>query len=159
MTTAVAAKATMGLRSEGKAEITKALHHLTIKDQLPLASATWLACAPGPISRPRKPSGLQVSNPLRKWGLAVAARRGRNKAAVAVARKLCVAVWHVMQGHVIGAIERTGSLHIKLHKLATEVGAPTIKAMAYETKTAFVQQQLYLLRSYPSPNYMSASFG
>src|SRR5213079_359603 len=45
---------------------------------------------------------LQVNNPLQKWGLAIALRRGRNKAAVAVARKLCVAVWHVMQGHVIG---------------------------------------------------------
>jgi len=33
---------------------------------------------------------LQVNNPLQKWGLAIAARRGRNK--VAVARKLCVAV-------------------------------------------------------------------
>src|SRR5437660_7123924 len=35
---------------------------------------------------------LQVNNPLQKWGLAIAARRGRNKAAEAVARKLCVAV-------------------------------------------------------------------
>ena len=33
---------------------------------------------------------LEVNNPLQKWGLAVASRRGRNKAAVAVARKLCV---------------------------------------------------------------------
>jgi len=77
---------------------------------------------------------LQVSNPLQKWGLAVAARRGRNKAAVAVARKLCVAVWHVMKGHVIGAIERMDTLHTKLGKLATELGVPAIKAMGYETK-------------------------
>src|SRR5437660_3313809 len=35
---------------------------------------------------------LQLNNPLQKWGLAIALRRGRNKAAVAVARKLCVAV-------------------------------------------------------------------
>src|SRR6266478_5154212 len=46
---------------------------------------------------------LEVNNPLQKWGLAVAARRGRNKAAVAVARKLCVAFWHVLMGHAIGA--------------------------------------------------------
>ena len=92
---------------------------------------------------------LQVDNPLQKWGLAVAARRGRNKAAVAVARKLCVAVWHVMQGHLIGAIERIDTLHTKLHKLATELGVPTIKAQGYETKEAFVQKKLYLLRSYP----------
>src|SRR5205823_9116769 len=91
---------------------------------------------------------LEVNNPLQKWGLALAARRGRNKAAVAIARKLCVAVWHVMQGHVIGAIERMDTLHTKLHKLATELGVPTIKQLGYETKEAFVQKKLYLLRSY-----------
>jgi transposase len=92
---------------------------------------------------------LQVDNPLQKWGLAVAMRRGRNKAAVAVARKLCVAIWHGMQGHLIGAIERLDTLHTKLHKLATELGMPAIKALGYETKEAFVQKKLYLLRSYP----------
>jgi transposase len=92
---------------------------------------------------------LQVNNPLQKWGLAIAARRGRNKAAVAVARKLCVAVWHVMQGHVIGAIDRIDTLHTKLHKLATELGLNSIKQLGFETKEAFVQKKLYLLRSYP----------
>ena len=92
---------------------------------------------------------LQVENPLRKWGLAVAARRGRNKAAVAVARKLCVAVWHVLHGHSIGALERLDTLHTKLHKFATELGVPAIKALGYETKEAFVQKKLYLLKSYP----------
>jgi transposase len=92
---------------------------------------------------------LQVNNPLQKWGLAVAMRRGRNKAAVAVARKLCVAVWHVLQGHAIGALERLDTLHTKLHKLATDLGVPAIKALGYETKEAFVQKKLYLLRSYP----------
>lgn len=91
---------------------------------------------------------LQVENPLQKWGLAVALRRGRNKAAVAVARKLCVAVWHVLQGHVIGAIERMDTLHTKLHKFATELGVPAIKELGYETKEAFVQKKLYLLKSY-----------
>jgi len=92
---------------------------------------------------------LQVDNSLQKWGLAVAMRRGRNKAAVAVARKLCVAVWHVLQGHVIGAIARMDTLHTKLHKLATELGVPTIKQLGFQTKEAFVQKKLYLLRSYP----------
>jgi transposase len=59
---------------------------------------------------------LQVNNPLQKWGLVVAMRRGKNKAAVAVARKLCVAVWHLLQGHPIGALERLDTLHTKLHK-------------------------------------------
>jgi transposase len=92
---------------------------------------------------------LQVDNPLQKWGLAIAMRRGRNKAAVAVARKLCVAVWHVMQGHLIGAIERMDTLHTKLHKLATDLGVTAIKQLGYKTKQAFVQKKIYLLRSYP----------
>jgi len=92
---------------------------------------------------------LQVNNPLQKWGLSVAARRGRNKAAVAVARKLCVAVWHLLQGHLIGALERLDTLETKLGKLATELGLATIKAQGYESKAAFIAQKLYLLKSYP----------
>jgi transposase len=92
---------------------------------------------------------LQVPNPLQKWGLSVAARRGRNKAAVAVARKLCVAIWHVLQGHVIGALERLDSLETKLGKLATDFGLSAIKALGYESKETFIQHKLYLLKSYP----------
>jgi transposase len=92
---------------------------------------------------------LQVDNPLQKWGLAVAARRGRNKAAVAVARKLCVAIWHLLQGHPVGALEPLKRLEVKLAKLATELGLPEIKAQGYQTKTAFIEKKLYLLRSYP----------
>ncbi len=92
---------------------------------------------------------LLVANPLQKWGLAVAARRGRHKAAVAVARKLAVAVWHVLQGHVIGTIERFDTLQTKVFKLATELGLSEIKAQGYQSKEAFVQKKLYLLRSYP----------
>jgi transposase len=91
---------------------------------------------------------LQVDNPLQKWGLAVAARRGRNKAAVAVARKLTVAIWHVLQGHAIGALERVDRLYLKLFKLATEVGVSAIQAQGYESKEAFIQKKLYVLRSY-----------
>jgi transposase len=92
---------------------------------------------------------LQVDNPLQKWGLALAMRRGRNKAAVAVARKLCVAVWHILQGHPFGALERVDRLHAKLHKFATELGVAAIKTLGFESKEAFVQKKLYLLRSYP----------
>lgn len=92
---------------------------------------------------------LEVANPLQKWGLAVAARRGRNKAAVAVARKLCVAVWHVLMGHVIGALERLDTLETKLSKFATEIGPAALTALGYNNKADFVQKKLYVLRSYP----------
>jgi transposase len=92
---------------------------------------------------------LQVDNPLRKWGLAVAARRGRNKAAVAVARKLCVAIWHLLQDHPIGALEPEQRLKVKLAKLATELGLTEIKAQGYKSKATFIEKKLYLLQSYP----------
>ena len=92
---------------------------------------------------------LEVNNPLQKWGLAVAARRGRNKAAVAVARKLCVALWHVLMGHVIGALERPDTLETKLSKFATEIGSAALTAFGYNNKADFVEKKLYVLRSYP----------
>lgn len=92
---------------------------------------------------------LEVNNPMQKWGLAVAARRGRNKAAVAVARKLCVALWHVLMGHSIGALERLDTLTTKLSKFATEVGPAALKALGFNNKTDFVTKKLYVLRSYP----------
>ncbi|MGA9608983.1 MAG: hypothetical protein WBR21_18435 [Rouxiella badensis] len=92
---------------------------------------------------------LQVDNPLQKWGLAVAARRGRNKACVAVARKLCVAIWHLLQGHPIGALEPVERLKTKLGKLATELGLREIKSQGYENKTTFIEKKLYILQSYP----------
>ncbi len=91
---------------------------------------------------------LGVDNPLRKWGLA-AARRARNKAAVAVARKLAAAVWHVLMGHVIGALEPLERLRAKLFKLATEIGVPAIKAAGYESKESFIEKKLCILKSYP----------
>jgi transposase len=92
---------------------------------------------------------LLVDNPLQKWGLAVAARRGRNKATVAVARKLAVAVWHVLQGHPIGAIENVPRLRAKVFKLATDIGLPKIKALGHKSKNAFIEDKLSLLTSYP----------
>jgi transposase len=57
---------------------------------------------------------LQVDNPLQKWGLGVALRRGANRAAVAVARKLTVAVWHIMKDHWSAALEVTKTLTTKI---------------------------------------------
>jgi hypothetical protein len=79
----------------------------------------------------------------------VAARRGRNKAAVAVARKLCVALWHVLMGHVIGALERLDTLQTKLSKFATEIEPVALHAFGYDNKADFVERELYVLRSYP----------
>lgn len=92
---------------------------------------------------------LTTVNPLQKWGLSVALRRGQNKAAVAVARKLTVAVWHVLQGHWNKALEETTTLLTKLTKLATELGVATLQELGYASKIAFQEQKLEVLRTHP----------
>lgn len=92
---------------------------------------------------------LTTHNPLQKWGLSVAFRRGPNKAAVAVARKLTVAVWHVLKGHWNQALEETTTLLTKLTKLATELGVQTLKELGYASKIAFQEQKLHVLRTHP----------
>jgi transposase len=92
---------------------------------------------------------LTTNNPLQKWGLSVALRRGINKAAVAVARKLTVAVWHVLKGHWNQLLEETTTLLTKLTKLATELGVPTLKELGYASKIAFQEQKLHVLRTHP----------
>ena len=67
----------------------------------------------------------------------------------AVARKLCVALWHVLMGHVIGALERLDTLETKLSKFATEIGPAALRAFGYNNKAEFVERKLYVLRSYP----------
>ena len=92
---------------------------------------------------------LTTVNPLQKWGFSVALRRGMNKAAVAVARKLTVAVWHVLQGHWNQAVDENSTLLTKLMKLATELGVATLRELGYASKLSFQQEKLQVLRTYP----------
>ena len=68
---------------------------------------------------------------------------------MAVARKLCVAIWHVLMGHMIGALERLDMLKTKLSKFATEIGPDALIASGYDSKSDFVEKKLYVLCSYP----------
>jgi transposase len=92
---------------------------------------------------------LTTQNPLQKWGLSVAMRRGTNKAAVAVARKLTVAVWHVLKGNWNKLLDETSTLLTKLFKLATELGADTLQELGYAGKTDFQDKMLGVLRTHP----------
>jgi transposase len=92
---------------------------------------------------------LTTQNPLQKWGLAVALRRGMNRAAVAVARKLVTSVWHLLKGHWNRGFEETTTLTTKLYKLATELGVPVLKELGYESKAQFQERKLYQLRVTP----------
>lgn len=61
---------------------------------------------------------------LGQWGWKLFARKGnRNVAVAAVARKLLVQVWHMLQGNPPTALETDKSFRLKLHKLAVVLGA------------------------------------
>jgi len=92
---------------------------------------------------------LTTQNPLQKWGLSVALRRGTNKAAVAVARKLAVASWHILKGHWNKLLEETTTLLTKLFKLATELGVSTLHELGYDSKATFQEKMLGVLRTHP----------
>lgn len=60
---------------------------------------------------------------LGRWGWKLFARKGsRNVAVAAVARKLLVQVWHLLQGNPPTARETDQSFRLKLHKLAVALG-------------------------------------
>lgn len=60
---------------------------------------------------------------LGQWGWKLFARKGnRNVAVAAVARKLLVQVWHMLQGNPPNALETDKSFRLKLQKLAVILG-------------------------------------
>jgi len=83
----------------------------------------------------------QKNNPLHKWGWKLLIRKHRNLAAAAVARKLTVAIWHLLMGHYTPLEELGEHLQVKLLKLATLLGSETLKEMGYSNRTQFLEAE------------------
>jgi transposase len=84
-------------------------------------------------------------SPLHRWGWALCFRRNKKVAAVAIARKLTVACWYLLQGRFSSLEEIDQTLQTKIHKLATVVGRQGIKALGYASLTAFKEEKCKLL--------------
>jgi transposase len=70
------------------------------------------------------------NNALAKWGKKLFARKGsRNLAVAAVARKLTVAIWYLMQGRWTPLEEIDEALHHKINTMITHVGTPALKIL------------------------------
>jgi transposase len=83
---------------------------------------------------------LRHENPLKKWGWKLAMRKGkkgRNCAAVAVARKLVVACWYRMQGLFTPLEEVTDKLRLQIGQWILAVGEKKIKALGHKTRKDF----------------------
>jgi len=89
----------------------------------------------------------QRGSPLHKWGWKLALRKHRNQAVTAVARKLLVAIWHLLMGHATALLEANSHLHDKLAKLATILGKSWLRENNYPNREAFILAQIHSLQN------------
>ena len=75
-------------------------------------------------------SAAKAPGPLRAFAERTAARRGRQIAAVAVARKLAVLAWHLLTRGEDYAYQRPSVVRRKLRRLELKTGAPRAKRQA-----------------------------
>lgn len=88
----------------------------------------------------------QRSSPLHKWGWKLALKKQRNHAVAAVARKLTVAIWHLLMGHFTELTEPGDHLTAKLMKLATLLGRDALEALGFKNRQEWITQQIKLIR-------------
>lgn len=87
------------------------------------------------------------SGPTHKWALKLVCRKGRNLAACAVARKLLVACWYLMHGQFTPLQELTDTIRVKIHKLASAIGAARVRELGFKSLSDFKEKKCELLFS------------
>ncbi len=88
----------------------------------------------------------QKSSPLHDWGRKLLVRKNRQMAVAAVARKLAVAIWHLLKGHYSEMLEASDHLVAKLYKIATVIGKDALKEMGFAKRSEFIEKQIELLK-------------
>lgn len=88
----------------------------------------------------------QRGSPLHKWGWKLTLRKNRNMAVAAVARKLAVAIWHLLMGHFTEMLEAGDQLVAKLYKIATVIGKAALKEMGYAKRADYIDKQIQLMK-------------
>jgi transposase len=90
---------------------------------------------------------LRSKDPLARWGKKLLARKGSLKLAVAaVARKLTVAVWYLLNGRWTPLEELDERLALKVGKIITQVGPVALKTME-KTRQKLRQETCDLLKT------------
>jgi transposase len=72
-----------------------------------------------------------------RWAVALKMRKGANIAVAALARKITVACWYLMNGCFTPMTEVTSQIRIKLHKIACSIGAARLKKQGYTSVIEF----------------------
>lgn len=92
---------------------------------------------------------IQRDSPWHKWGWKLLVKKHRNEAAAAIARKITVAVWHLLMGHFTPLVEATDHLRAKLLRLATVLGKDSLKTLGFADREAFVTAQIKTIQLSP----------
>ncbi|HEY5387946.1 MAG TPA: hypothetical protein VIL79_08605 [Thermoleophilia bacterium] len=82
---------------------------------------------------------MRTPGPLRAFGQRVAARRGRQVAIVAVARKLATIAWRLLTSGEDYAFASPGQVRLKLRRIELAAGAP--RQQGYRTGVSLESQQ------------------
>jgi len=85
------------------------------------------------------------NNNLATWGRALTYRKGRNIAAIAVARKLTVYIWYLMRGFFTPLQDLSASFRSKLQKLAVDMGTELRRDLGYKTIKEFIREKEKIL--------------
>ena len=85
---------------------------------------------------------VQRASPWHRWGWKLLVKKHRNEAVAAVARKIAVAVWHLLMGHFTPLLELTDHLRVKLLRLATVIGKAGLHSLGFDNRDAFVTAQI-----------------
>jgi transposase len=79
---------------------------------------------------------MRSTHPLAQWGRKLLGRKGSlNLAVAAVARKLTVAIWYLMNGRWTALEQIDGRLSLKVGKIISQVGAAKLKALGQTRKS------------------------
>ena len=74
---------------------------------------------------------------FKRWGRALAARKGTNVAVSALARKMAIAAWYQMNGYRTNIHIPKRNLKVKIQKISVEIGKDVLREIGYEKPMDF----------------------
>jgi transposase len=80
-----------------------------------------------------------------RWAVALKMRKGTALAIAALARKLVVALWYLLMGCFTPLTEVNSTLKVKIHKLATDIGAKRLRQLGFKDTAQFEEEKTKLL--------------
>ena len=82
------------------------------------------------------------SNRIARWGQALAYRKGKQVACIAVARKLLTVVWYLLSGFKPEVKEETPHIRIKLAKISRAIGKERLQELGHPKTTHFIDEKM-----------------